>query len=148
MLKGMKTRHATNRDSRSVSVAALVMLFLLLVGPVYALSRLTTWVDWRLLAGAPLVLSILALLVYRDDKRRAEVGIRRIPESTLHLLELAGGWPGAFLAQRMFRHKISKSSHQLAFWVVVLIHQIVALDFLSGWRLTGNVVGFIRAQAA
>ena len=33
---------------------------------------------------------------------------------TLHTLELIGGWPAAFLAQRWLRHKCSKRSFQMA----------------------------------
>jgi len=73
--------------------------------------------DWRVLFGVPIVLSILAFLAYRSDKRRAEAGAWRIPEFTLHMMALIGGWPGAFLGQRQFRHKTSKLSFQVVFWM-------------------------------
>jgi len=41
----------------------------------------------------------------------------------LHLLELLGGWPGAFLAQRRLRHKCSKRRYQFVFWLIVLAYQ-------------------------
>ena len=52
--------------------------------------------------------------MYADDKQRAASGAWRVPESSLHLAELLGGWPGAFLAQRWLRHKCSKASYQVA----------------------------------
>ncbi len=64
------------------------------------------------------------------------------------MLELIGGWPGAFLAQRVFRHKISKRSYQVEFWIIVLLHQFLALDSLFGWRFTKDVVRFIETQMA
>ena len=131
-----------------VSVPAVLGLSFLLAVPVYALSRLAASVDWRLLAGIPVAVSLFTFLAYRTDKRRAEAGAWRIAESTLHLAELAGGWPGAFLAQRTFRHKISKASYQVVFWIIVLLHQIVALDSLLGWRLTKEVLHLIKAQTA
>jgi uncharacterized membrane protein YsdA (DUF1294 family) len=42
------------------------------------------------------------------DKSRARRGRRRIPERTLHLVSLAGGWPGVALAMLVVRHKTRK----------------------------------------
>ena len=131
-----------------VSVRAVLGLALLLAVPAYALSRLAASVDWRILTGIPLAVSLFTFLAYRSDKRRAEAGAWRIPESTLHLAELAGGWPGAFLAQRTFRHKISKVSYQVVFWIIVLLYQIVALDSLLGWRLTKDILHLTKAHTA
>jgi uncharacterized membrane protein YsdA (DUF1294 family) len=131
-----------------VSVLAVIGLSLLLVVPAYALSRLATSVDWRLLGGAPLVVSLLTFVAYRSDKCRAEAGEWRIPESTLHIAELAGGWPGAFLAQRTFRHKTSKVSYQIQFWIIVLTHQMVAIDSLVGWRFTKRVLHLVKSHSA
>ena len=55
---------------------------------------------------------------------------------TLHGLEAAGGWPGALVAQRVFRHKTRKRSFQIIFWLIVLAH----LAFW-GWRLVQPRVG-------
>src|SRR6185295_11607918 len=38
-------------------------------------------------------MSLITLTAYAIDKRRAIRGQRRIKEKTLHLIELAGGWP-------------------------------------------------------
>jgi uncharacterized membrane protein YsdA (DUF1294 family) len=131
----------TSRHRRgSVSVLAVVWLVILLVAPAYALSRIPWPVDWRLVAGASLMVSLITFVAYGSDKRRAEAGEWRIPETTLHLAELAGGWPGAFLAQRVFRHKVSKLPYQMAFWMIVLIYQLVALDSLAGWRFTKDLL--------
>jgi len=118
----------------------------MLIVPGYALSQRAAAIDWRLLAGVPLVLSAITFFAYRSDKRRAEAEAWRIPESTLHLLAVLGGWPGAFLAQRLFRHKTAKSSFQFVFWVVVLTHEFMAVDSLWDWRLTKDLVRVIRTQ--
>ena len=47
----------------------------------------------------------------RDQVRLAVV----TPERTLHLLALLGGWPGAILARRRFRHKTMKVPFLIAF---------------------------------
>lgn len=133
----------TSRDG-GLGVTALVVLLVLLVAPVLALWRLSPVIDWRVLVGVPLAVSFFTWLAYGSDKRRAEAGEWRIPEATLHLGELLGGWPGAFLAQRQFRHKTSKISYQILFWLVVLLHQFVAVDFLLGWRLTKGLLPFFK----
>jgi uncharacterized membrane protein YsdA (DUF1294 family) len=66
--------------------------------------------------------SLASFAAYGLDKRRAAVGGRRVPERTLHLLALPGGWPGAILAQRQFRHKTRKVPFRVAFWAVVVLH--------------------------
>ena len=144
--------HRANKGFRRhpgrLNVSAILVLVLLLAIPSYALSRLTTYVDWRVLIGGPLALSACAFFAYRSDKRSAEAGEWRVPEATLHFMALIGGWPGAFLAQRTFRHKTSKASFQFVFWIVVLLHQFAAFDSLSDWRLTKDALRTLKSQSA
>ncbi len=135
-----------SRAGGSVSGVTWVVLLVLLVIPGYALSRLTSQVDWRVLLGVPLVLSMVTWFAYRSDKRRAEAGGWRISEAALHLAELLGGWPGGYLAQRRFRHKIAKGSYQFVFWSIVLLHQLLAIDSLSGWRYLREMAGFVGVR--
>lgn len=67
-------------------------------------------------------LNALTVLLYGLDKIAARNGWRRIPEIILHLLALLGGWPGAVLAQRVFRHKTEKRAFQRVFGVTVLVN--------------------------
>lgn len=67
-------------------------------------------------------LSLLTFVLYAVDKQAARRGRWRIRESTLHLLALCGGWPGALLAQRWIRHKSRKAAFQLRFWLTVLLN--------------------------
>jgi uncharacterized membrane protein YsdA (DUF1294 family) len=76
------------------------------------------------------IVSVLAFLLYWSDKRKARVDHWRTPENVLHALEFAGGWPGALLAQQVFRHKTRKVSFQLVFWIIVLLHQVFWIDQL------------------
>ena len=89
--------------------------------------------DLRLVAGYMVTIGALTYGMYAYDKRRAQAGEWRVPEVTLHLLEITGGWPAAFLAQRWLRHKTSKRSYQFMFWLIVLLYQFVAFDSLRGW---------------
>ena len=50
-------------------------------------------------------LSLITLLLYGNDKRRARRGARRISERTLLSCSLLGGALGGLLAMHLFRHK-------------------------------------------
>ncbi len=68
------------------------------------------------------LLSLISFVAYGWDKRQSVLGYRRIPEQTLHVLSLLGGWPGALLGQRQFRHKTQKVSFRILFWLTVILH--------------------------
>jgi uncharacterized membrane protein YsdA (DUF1294 family) len=60
--------------------------------------------------------------MYAVDKSAAKRGDWRTQESTLHFLSIAGGWPGAIVAQQKLRHKSKKQSFRVVFWVTVLLN--------------------------
>ncbi|MBL9208599.1 MAG: DUF1294 domain-containing protein [Opitutaceae bacterium] len=122
----------------------LVMAIALLTAPVVALSRATVWVDGRVLAGVATALNLGVFILYAVDKRRAARGAFRIPEWVLHLGELLGGWPAAYLAQRLLRHKSSKFTYLLVFWLIVLLHQLVAVDVILGGQISGDAWLVVR----
>jgi uncharacterized membrane protein YsdA (DUF1294 family) len=68
------------------------------------------------------VMSVVCFLAYGFDKQQAGNGGRRVSERTLHLMALLGGWPGALMGQRQFRHKTQKVTFRIVFWIVVVIH--------------------------
>ncbi|NJM87815.1 MAG: DUF1294 domain-containing protein [Hydrococcus sp. RU_2_2] len=76
------------------------------------------------------LMSLLTFVLYADDKSRAKQKRWRIPENTLHFCELTGGWLGAFVAQKILRHKNRKVSYQLVFWIIVGIHLVGWFDWL------------------
>jgi len=84
---------------------------------------------WLLLPMAYVALSLMTFIVYACDKLAAHRGERRIAERVLHLLDLIGGWPGGWLAQKTLRHKCSKPSFQRVYVVTVLAN-VVLLGFL------------------
>lgn len=75
-------------------------------------------------------MSVVCYIVYAGDKSAAMAGRSRVPESTLLLLGLAGGWPGAIVAQQVLRHKSNKVAFRAAFWgsVVMNVLAFVALS--------------------
>ncbi len=84
---------------------------------------------------ASLVMSALTYIAYARDKSAARSGARRVAESGLHLLALAGGWPGALLAQQRLRHKTRKRSFRAPFWLTVALN-LAGLTWLIliGWQ--------------
>ena len=68
------------------------------------------------------LMSVVSFVLYWIDKRRARVGAWRISEGTLHGSELFGGWPGAWVAQQVLRHKRQKRSYMSVFWIIVAVH--------------------------
>ena len=78
-----------------------------------------------------MVASLITVLMYRSDKRRAQHGGWRISEARLHFFELLGGWPGGLVAQRWFRHKTRKVDYQFVFWLIVFLHLVGWVDHLA-----------------
>lgn len=69
-----------------------------------------------------LSVSLVTFCIYAFDKLAAQKRTYRVPEKTLHLLSLLGGWPGALLAQEFLRHKTSKQSFRLVYWTTVIVN--------------------------
>ncbi len=104
-------------------------LLLLVLLPVAAIIALR--------AGLPLfgiayaLFSAIALLLYWHDKRRAVRGGRRVPEATLQTVALLGGWPGAWIAQQLLRHKSRKAAFRAVFVACALLN-VAGIAWLSG----------------
>lgn len=129
-------------EAGSEGSGAWTPLCLMLVLPSLALLRLPG--QWWMSAGWILIVSWVTDGMYAHDKQQAVSKGWRVSEGSLHLAEFLGGWPGAFLAQRRLRHKCSKPGYQAAFWMIVLIHQIAAVDVILNQRLNRAVLGFLN----
>ncbi len=70
--------------------------------------------------GLYLAVSAITFFFYAKDKNAAQRGTWRTPESTLHLLALLGGWPGAAFAQAYLRHKSKKLSFRIVYWGTII----------------------------
>jgi len=78
-----------------------------------------------------LLLSLTTFICFGIDKRNAIRGQWRVSEKTLHLWSVIGGWPGALLAQRMFRHKTKKRSFIVMLWLGILTNLAVFSYYIS-----------------
>ncbi len=117
--KGRRRPRGGNSGRTSGLAAPLlgIAVFALVLGFYARHDRLLPW-----LAGAYVVLAVFTLGLYAWDKRAAMQARSRIPEQTLHLLALSGGWPGAMLARPLFRHKTRKQPFTGIFWCTVLLN--------------------------
>ena len=66
--------------------------------------------------------SLITFLAYGADKYKSKRGGRRVPERTLHWLEVLGGWPGALIAANLFRHKRRKRKYVLVLAAIIILH--------------------------
>ncbi|MBD2565351.1 MULTISPECIES: DUF1294 domain-containing protein [Nostoc] len=92
------------------------------------------------------VMSFITFSLYADDKSRAQQGQWRRQENTLHLCEFMGGWLGGFVAQQRLRHKSSKVSYQVVFWVIAILHIVFWLDWLFFGKVLINLFFSIASR--
>ena len=92
-----------------------------------------------IIVGLYAVMSLITFIVYAIDKSAAQNDRWRTKENTLHMLSIAGGWPGAYFAQIKLRHKSSKKDFKIGYWVTVLLN-------LGGlfWLYTENGTNFLN----
>jgi uncharacterized membrane protein YsdA (DUF1294 family)/cold shock CspA family protein len=122
-LKGEKLATTTDR-SRGTPSILIALSFLVAIGFSVFQTGLPVAVPI-----AYLVLSVLTFLAYARDKSAARKGRWRTSERMLHLLALAGGWPGALIAQQTLRHKSRKGSFRFVLWITVLLNCAVLVWF-------------------
>jgi uncharacterized membrane protein YsdA (DUF1294 family)/cold shock CspA family protein len=115
-LAGDQLPRKPKRKNGSMSVLGAVF-FLIIVGVFVFTAKIPP-----LILALYMVVSLITFIMYAVDKSAAKKGAWRTQESTLHLLSLAGGWPGALFAQQKLRHKTKKRSFRFAFWVTVLLN--------------------------
>lgn len=112
----------------SLAVAVSAAFFVLL-------TALTTFGHAPLiLVGVYALMSVITFSMYGLDKSAAAKGRRRTAEANFHLVELVGGWPGALVGQRLFRHKTRKQPFQAIFWCAVIANCAALAGLLHVFR--------------
>ena len=117
------------KSSTRQGLNALFMLFMVAFSSLL-LMAITPPMTWPVLA-AILILSPVTFVIYGRDKIAAINHRWRTPEATLQLLALCGGWPGALIAQRHYRHKTSKLSFQVMFYLMITINCLIRTQTLA-----------------
>ena len=79
-----------------------------------------------------IAINIAAFALYGYDKNAAQNSRLRVPERVLHGVELFGGTPGAFIAQRVFHHKTRKVSYRIVFWLIFAVQAAAVVWWF--WR--------------
>ena len=123
------------RGSRSLMLAVAFLIFV-------SAAVLSGKLPFAVL-GLYLVASAVTSIAYASDKSAARADRWRTQESTLHILSLIGGWPGALAAQKLLRHKSRKQSFLIVFWTTVVLN-CVALGWLfspSGSATLHSILG-------
>ena len=64
-----------------------------------------------------LLMSVIAVILYRSDKKKAQTGKWRIKETILLGAGFFGGSAGALLAMKLFRHK----TRHWYFWAINIL---------------------------
>jgi uncharacterized membrane protein YsdA (DUF1294 family)/cold shock CspA family protein len=121
---------------------ALPVLFLTFVAAAVFVEQLPL-----VILGLYLFASAISFFLYAHDKSAAEKGRWRTNENTLHIFSLIGGWPGAFVAQKLLRHKSRKQSFQICFWTTVVLN-CIGLAWLFSPSGAAAVRSFLDTAAA
>jgi uncharacterized membrane protein YsdA (DUF1294 family)/cold shock CspA family protein len=111
-------------------IAWMLLLIGLYVG-VLAWAGMHQRLPVSLLLALPVV-NVLSFIVYWKDKHAARQRAWRTSESTLHGLSLLGGWPAAWFAQQVLRHKSRKPSFRQTYWMTVVAHGAALVAWLWG----------------
>lgn len=134
LVQSQKTHSAPTRRPKTVDLAYTQDIAL------YFRAAFLSLVIIALLFGSlPYVLPILYIeaslftyWLYQADKNAAIARQpQRLPEESLQMFSLIGGWPGALFAQKKLAHKRSKPLFQREFWLVVLANCILLIWLLS-----------------
>jgi uncharacterized membrane protein YsdA (DUF1294 family) len=122
-----KPRPRTSLYSIVWRITAVLLLIVLVLGSV-SLGRVPRWLGLYCVgAGA------VSAALYWWDKQQAIVGGWRIPENTLHLIDMLGGVIGGLMAQVAWRHKTAKPAFGFVTVAVILVDVCLlsAFDFMN-----------------
>ena len=119
------------RDKFFILHSALVLAASWYIGTYIWTIRDFSYYAFIIFLGLHLIsINLVMIVMYFYDKRASERGGWRISEKKMHTFSFIGGTFGAFLGQKIFRHKTKKKSFKSFFWFVLLI-QIIILIFAS-----------------
>ena len=114
-------RHRGQLQGEPIKIIVAVLLALLFLAYISHYNKaVALWM---------LVVSVVSFVTYRTDKQAALKTTWRVPENKLHFLDLIGGWPGGLIARQLWRHKTTKTSFVVTFWLTVIIN-IIASNWL------------------
>lgn len=104
----------------------VIVIYIVVLGILAAIGRLPA-----LLPIFLILMNVVCYWFYSQDKEAAQLGNRRVPEQTLHVLSFLGGWPAAWLAQQRLRHKTQKASFLRIYRLTIIFHVLLLLWLIS-----------------
>ncbi len=121
-----KVHMAADREPQAPPRPSAGWSSILLAISFFGLLGFWTFKDSRLIVAALIYggASAFTFILYGSDKSAAKQGAQRTPESLLHWGALLGGWPGALIAQSVFRHKTRKQPFRFIFWMTIVLNLI------------------------
>ncbi len=127
--KGFASKPKVSTPPKQAKLSAMQLFC---VGYILFLAILTLM---GLLSGLILLLislmNALSYWLYAQDKEAAQLGNRRIPENSLHVVAFLGGWPAAWLAQQKLRHKTQKQPFRQIYFCTIGFNIILILWLIS-----------------
>ncbi|RLQ91909.1 DUF1294 domain-containing protein [Planomicrobium sp. Y74] len=81
------------------------------------------------------VLSLMALIMMKIDKRQAQKRGQRIPEKNLWSVALFGGGIGAYIGMMAFRHKTKHTNFRIGFLILAVLQAALLLWIYTGYGL-------------
>ena len=76
-----------------------------------------------------IIINILAFFLMGIDKKKAQMGARRIPEKTLFLSAIIGGSVGAIAGMQLFRHKTKHKTFVIGMPAILIVQLILAAAY-------------------
>ncbi|MDI4497683.1 DUF1294 domain-containing protein [Moraxella nonliquefaciens] len=76
------------------------------------------------LLGVYFIMGIISFFMYYQDKIKAQNNEWRIPENTLHAIDVLGGWIGATFAHKLLNHKATKADFRVVFYITIVLNII------------------------
>lgn len=77
------------------------------------------------------LMNVVSYWLYAQDKEAAQLGNRRIPEQTLHLVDALGGWCAGWLAQQKLRHKTQKQPFRKIYFCTIVFNILLICWLIS-----------------
>lgn len=77
------------------------------------------------------LMNVLSYWLYAQDKEAAQLGKKRVPEQSLHIVAFLGGWPAAWLAQQKLRHKTQKQPFRKIYFCTIVLNILLLLWLIS-----------------
>lgn len=121
----------SQRKGKDISpMQILIVIYIVVLGVLAMLGYLPA-----LLPIFLILINVICYWCYSQDKEAAQLGNRRVPEQTLHILAFLGGWPAAWLAQQRLRHKTQKTSFLRVYRLTILFHILLLVWLASPFNV-------------